>query len=105
MSKPIVIFITTPNNQEAEAITRILLEEKLVACSNIIPGIQSIFYWKEKLCKEDEVLLILKSFQSLLHKIIKRVKILHSYEVPEIIAMPIVGGDEKYISWMKNSTI
>ena len=101
----IVVFVTTGNDQEASTIGQILVNEKLAACANRIPNLHSIFHWKGELCQEDEVILLLKSRQDLLDRIIRRVKELHSYEVPEIIALPIIGGSEDYLQWIEASLI
>ncbi|MDZ7260583.1 MAG: divalent-cation tolerance protein CutA [candidate division KSB1 bacterium] len=99
-----VIFITTSSPEEAERIGRKIVEERLAACVNIISPIRSIFHWKGEICEEGEALLIAKSVKSKLEKIITRVKELHSYEVPEIIALPIVGGSEDYLKWVQEET-
>ena len=101
----IVIFITAPSTDEAETIGRTLVEEKLAACANIVPGVNSIYRWKGKIESSKEALMIVKSRSSLLDRIIARVKELHSYSVPEIIAMPIAGGSSDYLNWIEESTI
>ncbi len=99
-----VIFITTSSLDEAEKIGRALVEEKLVACSNIVSPIRSIYHWQGKICDDKEALMILKTKKKLFKQIEKRVKALHSYEVPELIIMPIIEGSNKYLSWLKNET-
>jgi len=96
----IVVFITCANKKEAERIAGKLIRSKLAACVNIIRDVKSRFWWQAKLDKADELLLIAKSTKAKLNKIIKLVKSLHSYEVPEIIALPIVGGNGKYLEWI-----
>jgi len=100
----IVIFITAANKKEAKKIAQQLVKSKLVACVNIIEGIKSLFRWKGKVDLAKEVLLVVKSRKEKLAKIIKLVKSLHSYEVPEIIALPIVGGYKPYLNWINDST-
>jgi len=100
---PIVILITTKNVREANRIATKLVEKKLIACANIVKDIHSIFRWKKKVEKEREVLLILKSKQACFAKIVKAVKKLHSYDVPEIIALPIVGGSKDYLKWLQSN--
>jgi len=101
----IVVLVTAKNSREANQISTKLIEGKLIACANIIKGINSIFRWKGKVDQANEVLLILKSRKSCLPKIVKTVKKYHSYDVPEIIALPIVGGSKDYLNWIKeNST-
>lgn len=99
----IVVLITASSEKEAQKIGNKLIKENLVACANIIPGIQSIFKWKRDVCQEEELLLILKSKMDKLDDIITMVKRMHSYQVPEIIALPIVGGAEDYLQWMEES--
>ena len=84
----IIIFITASSSEEAQKIATALVEEKLVACVNIIPQIRSIYWWEGKVCQDDEVMLISKTKQSLFTTLMDRVKALHSYEVPEIISFP-----------------
>ncbi len=104
MSNHIVIYITAGSVSEAKKIGHTLVEEKLVACSNIISPIRSIYSWQGKICDDKEVLMILKTKKKLFKQIIKRVEELHSYDVPEIIAIPIIDGSSKYLSWLKEET-
>jgi periplasmic divalent cation tolerance protein len=100
----IVVFITTSNEDEAGKIAKAVVEEKLAACVNIIKGIRSIYSWQGKIEDDEEVLMVLKTRESLFDALAKRVKELHSYTVPEIIAMPIVKGSEDYLNWIKDVT-
>ena len=100
----IVILVMAKNKDEADKIARHLISGKLAACVNIIPQVQSIFTWQEKIETEDEVLLIIKSRQSLFEKIEVAVKEVHSYSVPEIIALPIAAGSQEYLNWINEST-
>jgi len=100
---PIVILITAKNVREANKIAAKLVESKLIACANVIRGIQSIYRWQGKIEKANETLLILKSKKSCLPKIIKMVKKYHSYDVPEIIALPITNGSKDYLNWIKSN--
>src|SRR3989338_9331518 len=93
----IVIFITVSNQEEAGKIADALVKKRLVACVNIINSIKSIFHWKGKIDSADEILLIAKSVKRNFNKIVKEVKRLHSYECPEIIALPIIAGNEDYL--------
>ena len=99
----IVIFITCVNRREAEKIAGNLVGKKLAACVNIVDNIKSIFWWQGKIDKADEVLLIAKSKKTLIERIVKEVKRLHSYKVPEIIALPIVAGNRDYLNWVNES--
>lgn len=99
----IVIFVTAANVNEAQKIADKLVQARLVACANIIDNVRSVFWWEGKPDSAKEALLIMKSKKSRLAKIIKAVKSLHSYEVPEIIALPVVCGDKKYLRWLDES--
>jgi periplasmic divalent cation tolerance protein len=102
-SKYATIFITVPNRKEAENIAKKLLEEKLVACVNIVPGISSYYWWKGKIEFSKELLLIIKTERQRMSKIISKVKSLHSYTVPEIILLPIIDGNKDYLNWITDS--
>jgi len=99
-----VVFITTANKREAERISKVLLDTRLIACANIIKGLDSRFWWKGKKEEARECLLIAKTRKALLNKLIKVVKKEHSYDVPEIIALPIVAGHRPYLDWITDST-
>jgi periplasmic divalent cation tolerance protein len=103
-SGEIVIFITAPSVEEGQKIAHVLVAEHLVACVNIVSSIQSIFYWQGKVCDEKEVLLIGKTRASLFEKVSQRVKELHSYTVPEIIALPMIKGSKDYLRWIGEVT-
>lgn len=96
----IVLFITASNSEEAHKIAKVLLNQRKVACVNIVPRVSSLFWWQDKLDSAQESLLIVKTKTSLLPEIINLVKGVHSYEVPEIIALPIVGGNQDYLEWL-----
>ena len=104
MTNYMVIFITTSSIDEAKNLGRTLVEEKLVACSNILSPVHSIYQWKGELCEGEEALLVLKTKRELFRQIELRVRELHSYDVPEIIAMPIIEGSEDYLSWVESET-
>ncbi|MEW6359144.1 MAG: divalent-cation tolerance protein CutA [Planctomycetota bacterium] len=105
MDKHIVVFVTAPNGEEAAKIARAVVEERLVACGNITQGIRSIYRWQGKVCDDAEVLLIMKTRRDLFERLAARVKELHSYEVPEIIALPIVAGSAAYLKWIDEQTL
>ena len=102
---PVVVMVTVSSETEAKTIGQNLLKEKLAACVNTISGMRSLFVWNDEMCDEEEILLLIKSRRDLLSKVIGLVKKLHSYEVPEIIALPIVGGSEDYLKWLEESFI
>jgi periplasmic divalent cation tolerance protein len=96
----VVIFVTTGTEAEAHKIAELLLTNRKAACVNIVPGVESSFWWQGKLDSAQESLLIIKTRASLLHEVIELVKSIHSYQVPEIIAFPIIGGNEEYLKWI-----
>ncbi len=104
MPGEIVVLITASSQQEAEKIGRALVEDRLIACANIISGVHSIFFWEGKTQDEQESLLVCKSRQVLLPQVAERVKALHSYSVPEVIALPILGGSSDYLAWLNETT-
>ncbi len=104
MSDYILVFITAASPQEAEQLAKALIEKRLAACGNIIPEIRSIFWWKEVIETEQEVLLMLKSRAVLFPTIVNVVTSLHSYDIPEIIAVPITSGSENYLKWIDEET-
>ena len=99
----IVIFITCPDKKKARAIAGALVKGGLAACVNIIDAVESIFWWEGTIERSKEALLIVKSKKIKLKKIIKRVKALHGYKVPEIIALEICGGYKPYLEWLDES--
>jgi len=96
-----IVIMTAPNKEEAVKIVRTLLEDRLIACANIMDSVSSFFLWQEKIEEEKEVLVIMKSHESLFKKLSLEVTKLHSYDVPEILALPIVEGTQSYLDWMK----
>lgn len=100
----IVVYITAPNEEEAAKIARTLVSEKLAGCVNIVKGIRSIYSWQGKIEDDSEALMICKTQKHLFDSLKKRVKELHSYTVPEVIAIPIVTGSEDYLSWLGEVT-
>jgi periplasmic divalent cation tolerance protein len=98
----IIVLVTTATKQEAEKITQHLLDLKLIACSNIVGPVSSIFRWAGKSEKAEEYLTVMKSRRDLFEKLAEAVKALHSYEVPEILALPIVDGSKAYLDWLES---
>ena len=101
----IAVFITVKEAEEARKIAKSLVKRRLAACVNILPGIESHFWWEDKLDSAQEIQLIVKTRETLLPEIVKSVKKLHSYRVPEIIALPITGGSSDYLEWMDGEII
>jgi periplasmic divalent cation tolerance protein len=100
----LVVFITASSEDEAEGISRALVEARLAGCVNIIKNIRSVYSWEGKIEDEPEVLMIAKTQKHLFDPLMKKVKTLHSYKVPEIIAMPVVDGSEDYLEWLRQVT-
>lgn len=100
----IVVFITAPSYKEAKRIADAIVSGRLAACANIIRGVKSIFKWQGKTETANEALLIVKTKKSKFDKLKRQVKKLHSYKVPEIIALPIISGNAEYLSWIDEST-
>ena len=96
----VVILITTSGEEEAHKIAELLVNGKKAACVNIVPRVDSLFRWKDKLDSARESLLLVKTKASLFPEIVELVKRTHSYEVPEIIALPIIAGSEDYLKWL-----
>ncbi len=99
-SANVVIFITTSTDEEAHKLANALLIQRKAACVNIVPRVTSFFWWQDKLNSEQESLLVIKTKASLLDEIVALVRKIHSYDVPEIIALPIVGGNQDYLEWI-----
>jgi periplasmic divalent cation tolerance protein len=101
----IVVFITVKDAEEAEKVAKSLLKRRQAACVNILPEVASHFWWKDKLDASKETMLIAKTKEALLPDLIKSVKKIHSYGIPEIIALPIIGGSRDYLEWIDAETI
>lgn len=100
----IVVFITAPGEEEAARISYALVEARLAGCVNILKGIRSVYRWEGRIEDEGEVLMIAKTRRELFEPLAKKVKELHHYTVPEVIAFPIVEGSVDYLNWLKEET-
>ncbi len=100
MNDYVVIFVTTKDKEEAERISQLLLKERLIACANIISPVTSFFHWVGKTEKVEECLIVMKSRRDLFAQVTEHVKSAHSYDVPEVLAVPIVEGSKAYLDWM-----
>jgi periplasmic divalent cation tolerance protein len=96
----VVVLITTSSEEEAHKIAELLVNGRKAACVNIVPRVDSVFWWEDKLDSARESLLLVKTKASLFPEIVELVKRTHSYEVPEIIALPIIAGSEDYLKWL-----
>ncbi len=99
----LVILITAPTREKAETLGEGLVEKGLAACVNVIPSVTSIYTWEGELCREQESLMLVKSTSSLFSRVTEYVRQNHEYEVPEVIALPIVNGLKEYIDWVRES--
>ena len=102
MNQYAVLLITTPTRQEAENLTKRLLQQKLAACVNLLP-VASHYRWKGKIEEAEEILMLVKTQRRLINQIVKLVERHHSYEVPEVIALPLIEGNPKYLQWIAES--
>uniref|UniRef100_A0A803LUW9 Uncharacterized protein n=2 Tax=Chenopodium quinoa TaxID=63459 RepID=A0A803LUW9_CHEQI len=100
----IVVYVTVPNKEAGKKLAASIVKERLAACVNRVPGIESVYEWNGEIQTDSEELLIIKTRESLLDALTEHVKVNHEYEVPEVIAMPITGGNAPYLEWLKNST-
>jgi len=100
----IVVYITVPSKEAGQQIATVLLASRLAACVNIIPNITSIYHWQGAINQDDELLLIAKTRAELFETLATKVKEVHPYEVPEVIAMPIVAGTKEYLAWIDTET-
>jgi periplasmic divalent cation tolerance protein len=96
------ILTTTQNKAEAEKIANALLEQHLIACANIT-AVTSRFWWNQKIECSEECLVVMKSREDLFGLVVEQVKVLHSYEVPEVLAVPVLAGSADYLAWMFGS--
>ncbi|XP_010061510.2 protein CutA, chloroplastic isoform X1 [Eucalyptus grandis] len=100
----IVVYVTVPSKEAGKKLAESIIKERLAACVNIVPGIESIYHWQGKIETDSEELLIIKTRESLLEPLTQHVKANHPYDVPEVIGLPIQGGNVQYLEWIKNST-
>ena len=100
MSEPLVVLMTAGSQEEAEKIAQALVGEMLAACVNVVPGVTSVYRWEGEVQSDQEWLLVAKSRRDVLDDLVQRVQALHSYDVPEILALPVAGGSEAYLRWV-----
>jgi len=96
----LVIYCTCPDAEVAEQVASALVDEKLAACVNLVPSVVSIYCWQGERQRDSEVLLIIKSRQTAYAALEARIRALHPYDVPEVIALPIVQGATEYLAWI-----
>ena len=100
MSERLVVLMTAGSREEAEKIADALVTEMLAACVNVLPGVTSVYRWEGEVQRDQEWLLVAKSTREVLDDLVRRVQALHSYDLPEVIALPVVGGSEAYLRWV-----
>ena len=99
-----LIYITTPNVKEARDIAQNLLEKRLVACVNIVPGVESHYWWNGDICESTEALVFAKTTEEKTEDVISEVKEVHSYEIPAISVLKISDGNTDFLKWIENET-
>ncbi len=97
----LIVFCTCPNAEEAERIAHAVVDERLAACVNILPAMRSIYRWQDAVESAEEILLLIKTTEAEFRKLRDRIIELHSYDTPEVIAIPITAGSDKYLSWLR----
>ena len=103
MTNKIVVLVTVGDLREGKRIARRLLDKQLIACANLVPLVRSVYRWQGKIKEDRECLMLLKSSRELFAKLQHEVQTLHSYSVPEIIALPIIEGSPNYLNWIAES--
>jgi periplasmic divalent cation tolerance protein len=98
------VYVTTEKLDEAWRIGETLVRERLAACANVLPGMQSCYWWEGKLTQANESVLIMKTREALINPLTARVRELHSYSVPCVVALPVVGGNADYLAWIRRET-
>ena len=104
MSAHVVVFITAGSLEEGQHIARTIVEERVAACVNIVSPVESVYRWQGAVQDDQEVLLIVKTATGMLENLSTRIQQLHSYELPEVIALPIAAGSEDYLNWIDEQT-
>jgi periplasmic divalent cation tolerance protein len=104
MTDKIVVLSTAGSDEEAQRIARHLVERRVAACVNIVPGVRSIYRWKGAIEDSQEFLLVIKTRRELLKKLEIELRPVHSYEIPELLALPVVDGLEPYLDWIDEAT-
>ena len=102
--KPVLVYSTFPSLDAAEAVGRELVERRLAACANILPGMTSIYRWEGTIARDSEVVMIIKTRASLADQTIAEVKALHTYANPALLVVPIIGGSAEYLHWLGEET-
>ena len=104
MNQARFVYVTCESEEQARSIGRSLVEERLIACANLLPGMESVYRWEGKVEDARETVLILKTMGDLVPALTERVKELHGYEVPCVVSLPIDGGNPDYLAWISDQT-
>lgn len=99
-----VVLVTTPGADAARSLARILVDEGLAACGTVAPGLTSIYRWEGEVREEAEALLVLKTTEAAIPRLLQRIPALHRYEVPEVLVLPVLTGHPPYLAWVRAST-
>jgi periplasmic divalent cation tolerance protein len=105
MTELVVVLMTAGTKEEAGQIAQAVVEERLAACVNVIPGVTSYYRWQGEVQCDQEWLLVAKTRQALVNRLRKRVEALHSYDLPELITLPVTGGSEGYLAWVAGEVL
>jgi len=103
MTDAVVVLVTAPSAEKAAELARTVVEERLAACGNVVPGVRSIYRWEGKVQEDAEVLLILKTQRRRFGELRDRILALHPYAVPEVLALPVEAGSDAYLDWIAQS--
>lgn len=104
MTDALLVLVTLPTPDQAAALARVLVEERLAACGNVLPGVRSVYRWQGAVHDEAEALLLLKTTRARLEALRERVLALHPYEVPEVLALAVEAGSAAYLAWIAGET-
>jgi periplasmic divalent cation tolerance protein len=104
MTDALVVLVTTPSAELAAGLARTLVEERLAACGNVLPGVRSLYRWEGEVHDDTEALLVLKTSRARFEALRERVLSLHPYDVPEVLALPVEAGSAPYLAWIAGET-
>ncbi len=100
MTEKIVVLSNCGSEEEARRVARALVEARVAACVNIVPGIQSVYHWQGAIQEDSEWMLVIKSTRPMFDSLAAELRKIHSYQVPEVLAIPVIAGDQNYLDWM-----
>ena len=104
-SQVTVVLTTAPDAATAERLAGQLLEERLIACANIVPGVRSVYRWEGETRHDDEVVILLKTTGASVSSLTERIEALHPYDVPEVLALPVAAGLDSYLGWVAEEVV